>query len=145
MLEVGWEGWDVAQKCMAHWHWEALGHPQTLRKNKGKAGVEVTACMSGFLSEFGGGGMNTEHHAGKHYAFELHLQWIVFRNKMNKLLLYLRISVISSQAEEARLREVTILGFRAEMTSLLTREGQWELGVVGHSTCAWPAAFWDPS
>lgn len=85
---------------------------------------------------FGGGVMNTEHHEGKHYAFELRLQRIVFRNKVNKLLLYLRISVISSQAEEARLREVTILGFRAEMTSLLTREGQCELGLVGRSTCA---------
>lgn len=65
----------MAQKCMAHWHREALGHPLEPRKNKGKAGVEVTACMSGFLLEFGGGRMNTEHHADKHYAFELCLQW----------------------------------------------------------------------
>lgn len=46
----------MAQKCMVHWHREALGHPREPRKKKGKAGVEVTACMSGFLLEFGVGG-----------------------------------------------------------------------------------------
>lgn len=110
MLKVGW---GVAQKCLARWP-EALGHTPSTKGDERKAGVGVTECIHGFSHT--SGVWETEPRALLQVSTLLlssilsgNNSWIMYRSKMNRFLLYLRILVRQCQREEARLRKVNIV------------------------------------